>query len=437
MIYTIQPPPASIRVKISLPASKSISNRILILNALSKRGERIENLSDSDDTQVLAKALLSLQTGNTAFDIGAAGTSMRFLTAYLAQMEGVWTITGTERMKNRPIQILVDSLRKIGGKIEYLEKEGFPPLRIYGRKLNGGAIQLNGSVSSQYLSALMMIAPVTSQGLDICLEGNIISRPYIQMTAHLMQTSGIQTQWNGHHLRIEPQTYQPVPFVVENDWSAASYWYEIVALADNSNEVELTGLASDSIQGDAKIAKLFDSIVSTGYLPALRGIVLTNNVIARAKTRSNPFRNNAMDCFTSFATTENKTSGGLFFDFTNEPDLAQTLTVTCCFLDIPFHFTGLQSLRIKETDRISALQTELKKLGYIVKAEETALIWTGERCEADPDPVISTYEDHRMAMAFAPVCLKTGKIRIKEPYVISKSYPNFWNDLKKAGFIIV
>jgi len=395
MIYTIQPP-QSVHAEIRLPASKSISNRILIINALSRSKYPIENLSESDDTQVLANALLSLQQGNTAFDVGAAGTSMRFLTAFLAQSEGVWTITGTERMKNRPIQILVDSLRETGGNIDYLEKEGFPPLRIYGRKLTGGTVRLNGGVSSQYLSALMMIAPAMQQGLDIHLEGNIVSRPYIEMTIRLMQTFGVQVLWNGQHIRIEPQAYQPVPFIVENDWSAASYWYEIVALAGKSASVELPGLEKDSIQGDAKVAQLFEEL---RVKPAM--------------------------------------TGRMTYDFTNEPDLAQTLAVSCCLLDIPFRFTGLQSLRIKETDRISALQTELKKLGYAVKTSEAGMEWTGERCEPETDPVISTYEDHRMAMAFAPVCLKTGKIRIKDPAVVSKSYPGFWKDLEKAGFKIV
>ena len=391
MIYTIHPP-ASIHAKIRLPASKSISNRILILNVLSKSNYPVENLSDSDDTQVLMNALLSLQSGNTAFDVGAAGTSMRFLTAYLAQNEGNWTITGTERMKNRPIKILVDSLREIGGKIEYMEKEGFPPLKIYGEKLTGGSIRLNGGVSSQYLSALMMIAPLTQQGLDIQLEGDIVSRPYIEMTVSLMQTFGVKTLWNGQRLRIEPQIYRPVPFTIENDWSAASYWYEIAALAGNSAKVELTGLEQNSIQGDSKVAKLFETMLATD---------------------------------------------NLIYDFSNEPDLAQTLAVTCCLLDIPFHFTGLQSLRIKETDRISALQTELKKLGYTVKTGQAEMEWNGEHCEPDSDPVISTYEDHRMAMAFAPVSLKTGKIQIKDPCVVSKSYPEFWKDLERAGFTII
>jgi len=417
MIYTIQPP-ASIHAKIRLPASKSISNRILILNTLSKSKYPVENLSDSDDTQVLREALLSLQTGVTGFDTGAAGTSMRFLTAYLSQCEGIWTITGTERMKNRPIKILVDSLRKIGGRIEYLEKEGFPPLRIHGRKLIGGTIRLNGGVSSQYLSALMMIAPVTQQGLDIQLEGNIISRPYIEMTLRLMQTFGVRTLWSGQHIRIDPQVYRPIPYTVEDDWSAASYWYEIVALAENSASMELMGLKQDSIQGDAKIAKLLESIVSTTCHPALDtgSPEKELHIIRRLRVKPEMTINH---------------------DFTNEPDLAQTLVVTCCLLDIPFHFTGLQSLRIKETDRISALQTELKKLGYAVKTGETWMEWSGKRCEQDADPIISTYDDHRMAMSFAPVCLKTGKIRIKDPDVVSKSYPGFWSDLEKVEFKIV
>jgi len=408
MIYTIKPP-ASIDAKILLPASKSISNRILILNALSNSNYSVKNLSASDDTQVLKNALSSHSTGNTAFDVGAAGTSMRFLTAFLAQSEGIWTITGSQRMKNRPIRILVDSLREIGGKIEYLEKEGFPPLKINGGKLTGGAIRLDGGVSSQYLSALMMIVPLTQKGLDISLKGNVISRPYIEMTARLMQSFGIEVSMDEQHIRIEPQKYKPIPFTVENDWSAASYWYEIVALAENSAGVELIGLEENSIQGDSKVAKLFEAVVSTDYSQP--------NVFINKKP-ANPIL-------------------PINYDFTHEPDLAQTLTVACCLLDIPFHFTGLQSLRIKETDRIKALQTELKKLGYLIQAGEAEMEWAGERCDAETNPVISTYEDHRMAMAFAPACLKIGKISIKDPEVVSKSYPEFWEDLKKAGFGVI
>jgi 3-phosphoshikimate 1-carboxyvinyltransferase len=412
MIYTIFPPQHNIRTQVLLPASKSISNRVLILNALSNSSFPIENLSDSDDTKVMLKSFASK---SSLFDVGAAGTSMRFLTAYLSQLEGNWTITGTERMKNRPIKILVNALREVGGAIEYLEKEGFPPLQIQGKKLKGGRIVLDGSVSSQYLSALMMVAPCMETGLIIQLEGNIVSRPYIEMTIRLMEIFGVKTVWEGQNIRIEPQTYRSTPFRVESDWSAASYWYEITALAKNNFDVELVGLEKNSLQGDSECAALFDRLgIKTEF---------TAEELDIARLDKSDFTA--------------QTINSLHYDFTNEPDLAQTFVVTCCLLNIPFRFTGLQSLRIKETDRISALQTELKKLGYLVKDELNSIMtWNGERCEPDADPLISTYEDHRMAMAFAPACLKTGKIRIHEPGVVTKSYPGFWDDLKDVGFKI-
>jgi 3-phosphoshikimate 1-carboxyvinyltransferase len=409
LIYTVHSPqllPTTVR----LPASKSISNRILILNALSKSAQTIENLSISDDTQAL---LTALQLNRSTVDVGAAGTAMRFLTAYFSQLPGNWTLTGTERMKNRPVKILVNALKEIGGTINYLEKEGFPPLHIQGKSLQGGRINLDGSVSSQYLSALMMIAPCMRQGLNICLEGTVISQPYIEMTRQLMETFGVGVRREGQVIRIPSQSYQAKPFTVESDWSAASYWYEIVALAKNPVDIELIGLKQNSVQGDAKVAALFESLgVETNY-------------------------NKANPVISGRATVPDLVNGCYYYDFTNEPDLAQTLAVTCCLSDIPFHFTGLQSLRIKETDRITALQTELKKLGYRINCDETAIKWTGERCDPLPNPVISTYEDHRMAMAFAPACLKTGKISIRHPEVVSKSYPHFWNDLEKAGFTVV
>ena len=238
MIYKIQAP-NHIRASVRLPASKSISNRALILNALCKNPYPIENLSDSDDTTAL---LMALQSPGPDFDIGAAGTSMRFLTAYFAQLEGIRTITGSERMKNRPIGLLADALRQLGAGIEYLEKEGFPPLRIHGKKMKGGTITLDGGVSSQYISALMMIAPCLEQGLEIHLKGELISQPYIRMTLGLMEKWGVYGQWNGATIRIAPQPYQQIPFRVESDWSAASYWYEIRALAPENTPIELLGL---------------------------------------------------------------------------------------------------------------------------------------------------------------------------------------------------
>lgn len=400
--------PDFIKTTIQLTASKSISNRALILSALSKSPYPISNLSISDDTQTLQKAL---NADFNDFDIGAAGTSMRFLTAYLSQKEGTWSITGTERMKNRPIKVLVDALRELGADIEYLEKEGFPPLKIKGKQLHGGKISLNGSISSQYISALMMIAPCLSNGMIIHLQGDIISRPYIQMTTNLMNKFGVEVKWEGKDIYIPFQEYKAFPFEVESDWSGASYWYEIMALANENAIVELNGLKQNSSQGDSKGAYLFRKLgVESQFTD--KGVILKKG-------------------------EKELNEGKLNYDFINEPDLAQTFVVACCLLGVPFRFTGLQTLKIKETDRILALQKEMQKLGYILKEEkDSVLLWNGEKCEADPNAIIATYEDHRMAMAFAPACIKTKTIRIEDPEVVSKSYPDYWKDLQQSGFKI-
>ena len=397
--------------KIQLPASKSISNRALILKALSGSPYNIQNLSDCDDTRAMISAFSSK---NKTIDIGAAGTAMRFLTAYLSvQDNGSRNIAGTERMKNRPIRILVEALRSLGAKIDYLEKEGFPPLHIEGSKLKGGTIDLDGNVSSQYVSALMMIAPVMSEGLTLRLKGDVISKPYIRMTLRMMKTFGVQVDWKEKILRIEPQNYKPCTYTVEGDWSAASYWYEMALLKSGESEIELLGLYKNSIQGDAKVAELFEQLgVSTEFTD--QGAIL----------RSHPAK-------------EQKTTGVFEYDFVNEPDLAQTFVVACSLKNIPFRFIGLRSLKIKETDRIAALQNEMKKLGYIVRERnDNQLEWTSERIKFEPFPAIDVYEDHRMAMAFAPAAIVFGKIDVNDPSVVSKSYPRFWEDLKTVGFNI-
>lgn len=398
--------PALLKASVQLPASKSISNRALILNALSYSPYEIQNLSDCDDTEVMVKALNS---NARDFDIKAAGTAMRFLTAFLSKVVGEWTITGTERMKNRPIKILVDALNALGGKVEYMDREGYPPLRIFGSALQGGEISLSGGVSSQYISALLMIAPLMENGLTLSLEGNIISKPYIHLTLQLMELFGVKAEWNGQVIKVQPQEYNPIRFTVESDWSAASYWYSMMALSKNA-EIELSGLFKNSLQGDAAGAKLFAQLgVGTTFTD--RGVILkrTGNLAKK-----------------------------LVYNFINEPDLAQTFVVTCVFLNIPFRFTGLQSLKIKETDRIVALKTELSKLGYMLTdSNDSILEWNGERCEPEDNPVIATYEDHRMAMAFAPAALvRLEGIAIADPEVVTKSYPRYWDDLKAAGFII-
>ena len=370
MEYQIKAP-AKLQASIQLPASKSISNRALILHALSYSPYDIVNLSDCDDTEVMVAALNS---DSKDFDIKAAGTAMRFLTAFLSKIVGEWTITGTERMKNRPIKLLVDALNSLGARIEYIEKEGYPPLRIFGSALQGGEISLSGGVSSQYISALLMVAPLMENGLTIHLEGNVISRPYILLTLQLMEQFGVKASWTGQTIKVVPQEYKPIPFTVESDWSGASYWYQMAALNKNA-EVELLGLFKNSLQGDAAVAGIFTQLgVSTTFTD--KGVTLKKNGNLCSK---------------------------LVYNFVNEPDLAQTFVVTCVLLNIPFRFSGLQSLKIKETDRIEALRTELKKLGYLLTVEgNSVLTWNGERCEPEEHPVIATYEDHRMDMAFAP-----------------------------------
>ncbi len=391
----------NIHADIQLPASKSISNRALIINALAYSPYNMDNLSDCDDTDVM---LAVLDSNDTHFNIGAAGTSMRFLTAFLAKTVGEWTITGSQRMQERPIKILVDALNKLGAKITYMKKEGFPPLKIYGSALLGGEITMNGSISSQYISALMMIAPYMRDGLIIHLEGDIISKPYIKMTAKIMKDFGVQVAFDGNSISIKPQTYIPKQYKIESDWSAASYWYEVLAIA-KQGEIRLKGLQKDSYQGDSKVADLFQSLgVQTTYLE---------------------------DGIKIYATES--TNKKFEYDFINQPDLAQTFAVTCCLKDIPFYFKGVQSLKIKETNRIAALMNELKKLGYIIhEPQEGHLAWDGQKTNIDDkrSPSIRTYDDHRMAMAFAPAALK-HPIIIENPQVVTKSYPNFWEEFGK------
>lgn len=414
MQYTVSAP-ATLHASIQLPASKSISNRALILHSLAHGNILPCNLSDCDDTRVMIRAL----DGNPEhIDILAAGTAMRFLTAYLSVTPGTRTITGTQRMQQRPIRILVDALRELGARIEYVNNEGFPPLHITGGELKKEEISLAGNVSSQYISALLMIGAVLPKGLHLHLTGDIISRPYINLTLQLMRDFGAQADWStDNSITVSPGGYRDVPFTVESDWSAASYWYQIMALHSmkneklkmKSSEIELLGLFPRSYQGDSRGAEVFFRLgIKTEYTE--RGVRLIKS--------GTPVEY-------------------LEEDMVDIPDLAQTFVVTCCLMNIPFRFTGLQSLKIKETDRITALITELHKLGYVVRSEQDRiLMWDGERCPAEEEPIIETYEDHRMAMAFAPACLVLPQIKIDEPQVVSKSYPTYWDNLKQAGFEI-
>lgn len=397
-------PPQDIQAEIVLPSSKSICNRALIIHALAGGTCLPDNLSDCDDTRVMLQAL---QTMPPTIDIRAAGTAMRFLSAYLSITEGTHVITGTARMQQRPIRILVDALRALGAQIDYAGNEGYPPLRITGKKLKGGKIALPGNVSSQYISALLMIAPMLEEGLILTLTGEVVSRPYIDLTLQLMRDFGAKAEWKGENcLEVAPQPYRSIHYTIESDWSAASYWYEMAAMSREA-VITLPGLYKNSFQGDAKVADLFRELgVDTCYQD--HKVILTKN----------GHRCQRME-----------------YDFVNQPDLAQTFVVTCALLDIPFRFSGLQSLKIKETDRMAALIAEMKKLGYVLtETDGSVLSWDGMRCNAKAKPAIDTYEDHRMAMAFAPAALCLKEIFINEPHVVSKSYPHYWENLLTAGF---
>ena len=406
--------PNRIKAEINLPASKSISNRVLVIHSLSGGNATLHNLSDCDDTQVMINALRDMPE---VIDIKAAGTAMRFMSAYLSVTEGEHVITGTERMKHRPIGVLVDALRRLGADIEYVGEQGYPPLRIRGKQLEGGTLEVPGNISSQYISALLMIGPALRNGLELRLTGDIISRPYIDLTLHVMHEFGCKIEWSSvDTISVKPQRYDDREYVVENDWSASSYWYEMLALSeDKENGIVLPGLRDASRQGDSVVR----------YLYSLLGV----------KTA---FKNGDHGQDTKVALTRHFSAlTRMDYDFINQPDLAQTFVVTCCALGIPFHFTGLASLKIKETDRIEALKTEMRKLGYVLRdVNDCELEWDGARREAEDNPSIDTYEDHRMAMSFAPLAITLGCIRINNPEVVSKSYPNYWDDLRKAGFEI-
>lgn len=395
---------------VQLPASKSLSNRALLLCTLSEGSSKVENISLCDDTLVMQRALINRPT---VVNIGAAGTAMRFLTAYFSASEGEeHVLTGTQRMKQRPIGILVEALRSLGAHITYEEQEGFPPIRIHGCKLLGGTIELPANVSSQYISSLLMLAPTMEKGLRLHLRGNIISRPYIDMTLSLMRFFGAKVGWENENLLVADKGIyrQDVVYEVESDWSAASYWFEIVALhPDQSVRIVLPGLTENSLQGDACVRKFFEPLgVRTHFADG--AAILTKDKSLRLPKEETYFLN-----------------------LVNQPDLAQTLVVSCAILRQPFRFEGLRSLRIKETDRMDALQNELKKFGIDLGIDGDEALFIEHYKSGFPTYSglpIQTYKDHRMAMSFAPTALVFPGVEVEEPEVVSKSYPNFWEDIQ-------
>lgn len=401
------PPEQLADVAINLPLSKSESNRQLIISALSANGELPQHLADCDDTNAM---LAALKKGNGEINIGAAGTAMRFLTAYFACKAGVDVLLdGSERMRQRPIAPLVDALRTLGADITYEGEEGFPPLRIHGKVLSGGDVEMKASVSSQYVSALLMIAPSMLDGLTLHLQGQMVSVPYIRMTLGLMEMAGVKCDFDEDRgiIKVPHGEYSSEMSSVEADWSAASYWYAIAAIS--SEQVRLKGLHRKSLQGDSAVGKLFEVTGLRGEFDEQEELLLTLTPDVGSQLR---------------------------VDLSDTPDLAQTLAVTCCLLSIPFVFTGLETLRIKETDRMAALQMELSKLGFVVEVQgDGVMMWRGAQfdpgIEIEP---INTYDDHRMAMAFAPAAIFFPGLQINNAEVVSKSYPQYWQDLETLGF---
>ncbi len=392
---------------ITITGSKSESNRLLLLQALYPNIS-IENLSNSDDSVLMQKALSS---EDEVIDIHHAGTAMRFLTAYFSIQEGRQiTLTGSTRMKERPIGILVEALKQLGADIQYTENEGFPPLKIKGKKITNSKVRLKANVSSQYISALLLIASKLENGLELTLEGKITSVPYIKMTLHLLNEIGVETVFKDNIITVKPKTtkVESQTLVVESDWSSASYFYSIVALSEPDTEITLSSYKKDSLQGDAVLAKIYKQFgVST--------IFETNTITLQKSSiinRQSPIN----------------------LDLANAPDIAQTIAVTAFGLGLECYLTGLHTLKIKETDRLVALKTELEKLGAQVAITNDSL-HLGKSDNITESVSIDTYNDHRMAMAFAPLGLKTT-MQINDAEVVSKSYPKFWDDLSAIGFKI-
>jgi len=516
MAINVYPFHGGLKGTVDLPASKSISNRLLIIKALCKHQITITNLSESKDTKIIRQAI---DENPFVIDVGQAGAAMRFLTAYYANKPGEWTITGTERMKARPVRILVDALRQLDADIDYLENEGYPPLAIKGKKLTYNFTSLDGSVSSQYITALLLIAPALPNGLTIELKNKIASRPYIDLTLRMMNYFGIEYHWQKNQIAIKNQEYSAGSFMVEADWSGASYWYEMAALTPQV-DLHIKGLQENSLQGDAEIVNLFRQFgVQSEFTN--EGVHLTKGQMQPGE-RIYPYK--------GMQSNKNMYLDFFAYDFANNPDLVQTFVPLCVALKIPFKISGTESLKIKETDRIKALQKECAKFGAnILETGEGMIEWDGRLAQSSgrsteqtghkpsktsadltkkqtghessksssdqaidqtghepskpssgqaKEPVsnepskpsadqaseqtghkpskhfsgqapshthedfqekpvrIETYDDHRMAMAFAPLSILHKGLIVEAPEVVEKSYPGFWEDLRKVGFEI-
>ncbi len=414
MIQIYPPTPKKIKSKIILPSSKSESNRILAIKAISGLNIHISNLAPSKDTVVMQQILRDVEIGKKEFNVGHAGTTIRFLTAYLSTGDGEYILTGSERMKQRPIGVLVDNLRKLGAQISYVENEGFPPLKITGKKLQGKKLLVDGSISSQFISALLMIAPNLESDLELSFTSTPVSIPYINMTIALMRMYGAEVDWVGAKILCKAKKYSlnesNKNYSIEGDWSSASYIYSIVALC-NEAQISISPLKMNSLQGDSKVKEIFESL----------GIAskFENDELLLSKS------NNIVKEFN--------------YDFSDCPDLAQTVAACMVGLGIGGKLSGLKTLRVKETDRIAALKNELEKFNCNVEiiGDEAIVIKMLDMQRLKQIPEIKTYEDHRMALSFAPLAIKFGNIKIENENVVAKSYPSYWDDLKMLGFGVI
>ena len=390
--------------KIKITGSKSETNRLLFLQSLFPNF-KIQNKSNSDDSSIMQAALKST---SDFIDINHAGTAMRFLTSYFSQLEGREVIlTGSERMQQRPIKILVDALKSLGASIEYEKKQGYPPLRIKGKKLDGGTISLPADISSQYISSLIMLGAVLKAGIELNLKGTITSMPYINMTLDLLKRLGIETEFKGHRILVKNTSKSKnIIQVVESDWSSASYFFSIAALSDKA-KIYLSNYKSNSLQGDSILRIIYKQLGVNSYFKG-------NNLILEKENISSPKR--------------------IKWDLSNAPDIAQTIAVSCYGLGVACDLEGLHTLKIKETDRLVALDTELSKLGAKISVTNKSLHLASDQ-DFQKGINISTYNDHRMAMAFAPLALKIP-LSVKKAEVVSKSYPSFWEDLNSLDFKI-
>ena len=406
--YKVLKKSKTLQSEIVLPASKSISNRLLVMRSLEKALVHFDNLSESDDTYLMRLYLSFIATCSDSkipmvVDAHNAGTVFRFLTAYLAQKPGKWLVTGSDRMKQRPVADLVDALRSVGAEIEYKEKEGFPPLMIYGKRLSGNEVKINASTSSQFVSAMMLVAPHFTNGLKIKLTGKAVSTSYIDMTLKLMKDFLVDVDYKDNEIKVHHGHYFVRKLTVEADWSSAAFWYQMVAFLPDAR-ISLLGLQDKSTQGDRFLVDVFEKLgVKTEFSD--EGVVLIHS---------------------------GKVSSDIKFDFSDAPDIVPSVMTTCAALGVKGFFTGIEHLRVKESDRIESMQTELGKIGaQIVEKGNGYELIPGKKIS---EPLVfDSYKDHRIAMCLAPLALLYDEVKVEDPDVVIKSYPNYWKDLESTG----